>query len=124
VYWWVDGIGFSVRDAERRCVLVVMGVTEVGDKELIALEDGFRESSESWLSVLRGLKNRGIQAPYIAIGDGALGFWHAVSEVFPKTRHQRCWFHKMGNVLDKLPKSQQSKGKSMLQGKRLGKHIF
>jgi transposase-like protein len=107
VYWWVDGI--------RHCVLVVMGVTETGDKELIALEDGFRESTESWLSVLRRLKKQSIQAPYLAVGDGALGFWNAVSEVFPQTRHQRCWFHKMGNVLDKLPKSQQNKGKSMLQ---------
>ena len=114
VYWWVDGIGFSVRDAERRCVLVVMGVTESGHKEFIALEDGFRESTESWLSVLRHLKNHNIQAPCVAVGDGALGFWNAVNEVFPQTLHQRCWFHKMGNVLDKLPKSQQDRAKSML----------
>ena len=115
VYMWVDGIGFSVRADERRCVLVVVGVTDQGHKELITLEDGFRESAESWLSVLRDLKERGMNAPMVAVGDGALGFWNAVTEVFPETRPQRCWFHKMGNVLDKLPKSQQGKAKSMLQ---------
>ena len=115
VYMWVDGIGFSVRADERRCVLVVVGVTDQGHKELITLEDGFRESTESWLSVLRDLKERGMNAPMVAVGDGALGFWNAVTEVFPETRPQRCWFHKMGNVLDKLPKSQQGKAKSMLQ---------
>ena len=115
VYWWVDGIGFTVRDGERRCVLVIMGVDEKGNKVLLSLEDGFRESIESWLSVLRNLKARGINCPLLVIGDGALGFWNAVSQVFPKARHQRCWFHKMGNVLDKLPKSQQAKAKSMLQ---------
>lgn len=114
VYWWVDGIGFSVRDDDRRCVLVVMGVTDQGNKELIALEDGFRESTESWLGLLRQLKERGITAPVITVGDGALGFWNAVTEVFPQTKHQRCWFHKMGNVLDKLPKSQQARAKMML----------
>jgi putative transposase len=115
VYWWVDGIGFHVRDGERRCVLVIMGVDENGNKVLLSLEDGFRESTESWLSVLRNLKARGINCPSLVIGDGALGFWNAVSQIFPKARHQRCWFHKMGNVLDKLPKSQQAKAKSMLQ---------
>ena len=115
VYWWVDGIGFNVRGGERRCVLVVMGVDEKGNKVLLSLEDGFRESTESWLSVLRNLKARGITCPRLTIGDGALGFWNAVSQVFPKARPQRCWFHKMGNVLDKLPKSQQAKAKSMLQ---------
>jgi transposase-like protein len=114
VYWWVDGVGFSVRDDERRCVLVILGVTEQGHKELIALADGFRESTESWSSVLRDVKERGIEAPFIVVGDGALGFWNAVNEVFPQTKHQRCWFHKMGNVLDKLPKSQQGRAKSML----------
>jgi putative transposase len=114
VYWWVDGIGFPARNEERRCVLVVMGVKENGIKELIALEDGFRESTESWLSLLRNLKNRGLEGPALTVGDGALGFWNAVAEVFPKTQHQRCWFHKMGNVLDKLPKSQQNKAKSIL----------
>lgn len=114
VYWWVDGVGFSVRDDDRRCVLVIMGVTEQGHKELIALHDGYRESTESWLSLLRELKARGINAPSIAVGDGALGFWNAINEVFPKAKHQRCCFHKMGNVLDKLPKSQQARAKSML----------
>ncbi|CAM4397735.1 MAG: IS256 family transposase ISCysp27 [Legionellaceae bacterium] len=114
VYWWVDGVGFSVRDDDRRCVLVVMGVNEQGNKELISLYDGYRESTESWLTLLRDLKARGINTPAIAVGDGALGFWNALSEVFPLTQHQRCWFHKMGNVLDKLPKAQQSRAKSML----------
>lgn len=114
VYWWVDGVGFSVRDDDRRCVLVVMGVNEFGHKELISLFDGYRESTESWLTLLRDLKSRGINAPALSVGDGALGFWNAISEVFPETKHQRCWFHKMGNVLDKLPKAQQSKAKAML----------
>ncbi|OHE76725.1 MAG: transposase [Verrucomicrobia bacterium RIFCSPHIGHO2_12_FULL_41_10] len=114
VYWWVDGIGFPARGEERRCVLVVMGVNERGQKELIALEDGFRESTESWLSLLRDLKKRELAAPLLTVGDGALGFWNAVTEVFPQAKHQRCWFHKMENVLDKLPKSQQIKAKSML----------
>lgn len=115
VYWWVDGIGFNVRAGERRCVLVVMGVDDKGNKVLLSLEDGFRESTESWLSALRNLKARGMTCPMLTIGDGALGFWSAVSQVFPEARHQRCWFHKMGNVLDKLPKSQQAKAKSLLQ---------
>lgn len=114
VYWWVDGISFSVRNDDKRRVLVIVGVDERGCKELIALRDGFRESTESWLSLLRELKERGACAPQLAVGDGALGFWNALSEVFPETRHQRCWFHKMGNVLDKLPKSQQERAKSML----------
>lgn len=114
VYWWVDGIGFSVRDDDRRCVLVVLGVTEQGNKELIALEDGFRESTESWLSLLRRLKERKLAAPVVAVGDGALGFWNAVTDVYPEAKPQRCWFHKMGNVLDKLPKSQQARAKGML----------
>ena len=114
VYWWVDGVHFKVRDDENRCVLVVMGVNDRGEKELIALEDGFRESTESWSSVLRNLKERGVNSPALVVGDGALGFWGAVTSIFPEAKHQRCWFHKMGNVLDKLPKSQQSKAKSML----------
>lgn len=114
VYWWVDGVGFNMRGDDRRCVLVIIGVNLLGKKELIALEDGFRESTESWLSVLRNLKARGLSAPALAVGDGALGFWGAVAQVYPSTQHQRCWFHKMGNVLDKLPKSQQAKAKSML----------
>jgi len=115
VYWWVDGIHFPVRSDDKRCVLVVIGVNQEGHKELITLSDGFRESTESWLSLLRNLKKRGLTAPVLAMGDGALGFWSAVTEVYPETEHQRCWFHKMGNVLDKLPKSQQSSAKTMLQ---------
>ena len=115
VYWWVDGIGFPARGGDRHCVLVVLGVNTQGNKEFIALEDGFRESTESWLSLLRDLKARGLKAPKLAIGDGALGFWKAVTDVFPEAKHQRCWFHKMGNVIDKLPKSQQEKAKTMLK---------
>ena len=115
VYWWADGVGFSVRDDAKQSVLVVIGVTETGHKELIALESGYRESTESWLSLLRQVKERGLAGPMLAVGDGALGFWGAISNVYPQTKHQRCWFHKMGNVLDKLPKSQQAKAKSMLQ---------
>ena len=114
VYWWVDGVGFSVRNDERHCVLVILGVTPEGKKEVVALEDGFRESTEAWLSVLRDLKDAGIVAPALAVGDSALGFWSAIKQVFPEVKHQRCWFHKMGNVLDKLPKSQQNKATSML----------
>jgi len=115
VYWWVDGVHFSVRSDDNRCVLVVIGVNESGEKELIALSDGFRESTESWSSLLRDLKARGLTAPALVVGDGALGFWSAVLSVFPEAKHQCCWFHKMGNVLDKLPKSQQARAKSMLQ---------
>ena len=114
VYWWVDGIHFTARADDNRCVLVVIGVNEEGRKELIALEDGFRESTDSWLFLLRQLRDRGLSAPSLAVGDGALGFWNAVDEVFPSVQHQRCWFHKMGNVLDKLPKSQQANAKVML----------
>lgn len=115
VYWWADGVHFYVRDDDKRAVLVIMGVDQFGHKELLALEDGFRESTEGWLSVLRKLKARGINCPALGVGDGALGFWNALGEVFPEARHQRCWFHKMGNVLDKLPKTQQEKAKSMLK---------
>lgn len=114
VYWWVDGIRFNVRGDENRCVLVVMGADENGNKVLLSLEDGFRESTESWLTVLRNLKSRGIKPPQLTVGDGALGFWNAVSQVFPEAKQQRCWFHKLGNVLDKLPKSQQANAKSLL----------
>src|SRR5690606_12879593 len=96
VYWWVDGIHFQARDADKRCVLVVMGVNTLGQKELIALADGYRESTESWLDLLRALKERGLPSPAIAVGDGALGFWAAVTDVYPDAKHQRCWFHKMG----------------------------
>ena len=89
------------------CLLVMIGVRADGTKELIALDDGHRESTESWLDLLRGCKRRGMAAPVLAVGDGATGFWSAVREVFPETREQRCWWHKIGNVLNALPKSAQ-----------------
>jgi transposase-like protein len=105
VYVWVDGVHFNIRlEEDRLAALVVVGVRPDGSKELVAIDDGYRESTESWATLLRGLKGRGMKAPVIAIGDGALGFWAAVRQVWPKTLEQRCWFHKMGNVLDKLPK--------------------
>ena len=101
VYVWVDGIHFNIRlEADRLCTLVMLGARADGTKELIAVEDGYRES---WLAVLRDLKRRGMRAPVLAIGDGALGFWAAVREVWPATRQQRDWVHRMANVLDKLP---------------------
>jgi putative transposase len=117
VYFWADGIYLQARmEDAAECVLVIIGVTEQGEKELLTIEAGHRESKESWLSVLQDLKNRGLKkAPKLAVGDGALGFWGALTEAYGKTRHQRCWFHKMGNVLDKLPKSLQAKAKSELQ---------
>ena len=116
VYIWVDGIYFNVRLApDRPCVLVVIGATPDGRKELIAIEDGERESKLSWQSVLHDLKARGLtQAPAVAIGDGELGFWAALREAYPATKEQRCWVHKTANVLDKLPKSQQPKAKDMI----------
>ena len=117
VYWWADGIYLSARmEHEKQCVLVIIGVTDRGEKELVAMEAGFRESKESWLTLLRSLKQNGLEsAPKLAVGDGALGFWGALNEEFSSTRHQRCWFHKMGNVLNLLPKSQQSRAKTALQ---------
>ena len=117
VYFWADGIYLQARmEDAAECVLVIVGVTEQGEKELLTIEAGHRESKESWLMVLQDLKNRGLKkAPKLAVGDGALGFWGALTEVYGKTRHQRCWFHKMGNMLDKLPKSLQAKAKSQLQ---------
>ena len=111
VYIWVDGIYFNVRLApDRPCVLVVLGATPDGRKELIAIEDGERESKLSWQAVLQDLKARGLRrAPAVAIGDGALGFWAALREEYPATKEQRCWVHKTANVLDKLPKSQSPK---------------
>jgi len=116
VYFWADGIHLEARMDDKQCVLVIIGVTAQGNKELIALETGFRESKESWLSLLRSMKERGLtKAPKLAVGDGALGFWGALTEIFGETRHQRCWFHKMGNVLDKLPKSLLQRAKKHLQ---------
>lgn len=116
VYWWADGIYLNARmEDASSCVLVIIGVTDRGDKELIAIEDGLRESKESWTNLLLSIKSRGLKiAPKLATGDGAMGFWAALSEQFPNTKHQRCWFHKSGNVLDKLPKSSRAKAKSML----------
>lgn len=116
VYWWADGIYLNARTEDASsCVLVIIGVTEDGSKELIAIEDGLRESKESWSGLLLSIKANGLKIPpKLAIGDGAMGFWAALSEQFPNTKHQRCWFHKSGNILDKLPKSSRAKAKSML----------
>lgn len=114
-YLWADGVHFRIRlEDDRLCTLVLIGVREDGSKELVAVEDGYRESKESWLHVLRDLAGRGVEAPRLAIGDGALGFWAALREVWPESKEQRCWVHRIGNVLDKLPKRLQPKAKSML----------
>jgi len=105
VYVWADGIHFRIRLAEDRlCCLVIVGVKADGSKELLACGDGYRESTESWAEVLRDLRDRGMGAPVVAVGDGALGFWAALSDVFPATVEQRCWVHKTANILDALPK--------------------
>ena len=117
VYWWVDGIHTGLRQENdaRQCLLVIIGVTPEGNKELVTIGDGLRESKESWLDVLRDLAARGLGAgPLLAVGDGALGFWAALDEVFPETRRQRCWVHKTANVLNALPKSLQAKAKADL----------
>ncbi|MEO6923011.1 MAG: IS256 family transposase [Bryocella sp.] len=116
VYFWVDGIHFNIRlEEDRQCILVIIGATADGKKELIAVHDGLRESEQSWKEVLLDLKSRGLEeAPELAIGDGALGFWKALPQVFGKTRAQRCWVHKTANVLHYLPRGLQSKAKAML----------
>jgi putative transposase len=115
VYIWADGVYFNIRlEEDRLACLVVVGVLPDGRKEVIALEDGYRESTESWASVLRDLKRRGMKAPVLAVGDGNLGFWAALRDVFPETREQRCWKHKIANVLDKLPKRLQARAKAQL----------
>jgi transposase-like protein len=115
VYWWADGVYSNVRQDDRLCLLVIIGVTEHGHKELIAVEDGRRESEASWLEALTSLHARGLRAgPKLAIGDGALGFWKALNKLYPDTEHQRCWVHKTANVLNKLPKSVQPKVKADL----------
>jgi putative transposase len=115
VYWWADGVYSNVRQDDRVCLLVVIGVTEHGHKELIAVEDGHRESEASWYELLVGLRERGLtQGPKLAVGDGALGFWKALAKLYPDTVHQRCWVHKTANVLEKLPKSVQPKVKAAL----------
>jgi transposase-like protein len=106
VYMWADGIHVNIRlDEDKLCLLVLIGVRVDGTKELIALTDGYRESTGSWADLLRDCKRRGMRAPVLAAGDGALGFWGALREVFPETKEQRCWFHKIANVLAALPKS-------------------
>jgi putative transposase len=115
VYFWVDGIYCNVRMDDRQCLLVIIGATENGHKELVALEGGFRESEQSWIEVLVDIKRRGLQtSPELAIGDGSLGFWKALSKVYDTTRWQRCWVHKTANILNKLPKSLQAKAKQRL----------
>ena len=108
VYVWADGVHFNVRlDEQRLCALVMVGVRADGTKELVSITDGIRESTESWADMLRDLRRRGMRAPVVAVGDGALGFWAALADVFPETRTQRCWVHKAANVLNALPKSAQ-----------------
>src|SRR5689334_4254763 len=116
VYVWADGVHFNIRlEEDRQCILVLMGATADGHKELIALDDGFRESEQSWKALLLDCVARGLSvAPSLAVGDGALGFWKALRQIFPTTQEQRCWVHKTANVLDKLPKGQQPKAKAML----------
>jgi transposase-like protein len=117
VYFWVDGIHVQARlKEEAQCLLVIIGATPEGKKELVGLNDGVRESAQSWRELLLDLKRRGLaMGPELAVADGALGFWQAVEEVWPRTRGQRCWVHKTANVLNKLPKSQQPKAKRALQ---------
>ena len=114
-YFWVDGIYSNVRMDDRLCLLVIIGVTEHGTKELVAVEDGFRESSASWEELLVKLKQQGLQqGPKLATGDGAMGFWNALSKIYPDCKRQRCWVHKTANVLNKVPKSMQPKVKQSI----------
>ena len=115
VYIWADGIYSGLRGEDHKlCALVIIGVNARGHKEFLAIQDGVRESTQSWREVLLGLKGRGLKTPKLAVGDGAMGFWAALDEVFPGTKHQRCWVHKTANVLNKFPKSSQPKAKGML----------
>ncbi|MGH9100447.1 MAG: IS256 family transposase [Acidimicrobiales bacterium] len=115
VYVWADGVHFNVRlEEERLCCLVIIGVRLDGTKELVAVADGYRESKDSWAALLRDLRHRGMCAPVLGVGDGALGFWAALRDVFPETKEQRCWVHKAANVLDALPRSIQPLAKKML----------
>jgi putative transposase len=116
VYWWADGVHFNVRlEQDRLACLAIVGVRPDGTKELVALADGYREDTESWLDLLRSLKQRGLTGPCLAVGDGALGFWAALREVFPDTVEQRCWVHKTANVLAALPKRLQPSAKTAVQ---------
>lgn len=117
VYVWADGVHFNIRlgEKERLCILVLLGATADGTKELIAIQEGYRESEQSWKTLLLDCQDRGLElAPELATADGALGFWKALPKVWPSTRGQRCWVHKTANVLDKLPKGQQGQAKKML----------
>lgn len=115
VYVYADGVNFSVRlEEDRLTCLAIVGVREDGTKVVLALEDGYRESTESWLTLLRNLRDRGLAAPKLAVGDGALGFWGAIEEVYPTCRHQRCWVHKKRNLLDKLPDRLQEEGRKLI----------
>lgn len=115
VYIWADGIYSGLRSEDvKLCVLVVIGVNERGEKHFLAIEDGVRESAQSWRELLLGLKHRGMMTPNLAVGDGAMGFWAALDEVYPHTKQQRCWMHKTNNVLNKVPKSVQPKVKQYL----------
>src|SRR5882672_1531769 len=117
VYFWADGIHLEARlEDQAQCILVIIGATPEGKKELVGFTDGMRESAESWRELLLDLKRRGLSiAPELAVADGALGFWKALGEVWPTTREQRCWVHKTANVLNKLPKSLHTKAKRALQ---------
>jgi transposase-like protein len=116
VYIWADGVYCNVRMEEKQCLLLIIGATEDGKKELLALDSGFRESELSWMEILLDLQRRGLKVPpELAIGDGALGFWKALAKVYSKTRWQRCWVHKTANILNKLPKSLQAKAKEKIQ---------
>jgi putative transposase len=116
IYVWADGVHLRIRlDKAKAAVLVMVGVRADDAKELIAMTDGYRESSEAWAALMRDCARRGMRAPVLAVGDGALGFWNALNEVFPETRHQRCWVHKTANVLDALPKSAQPAAKRAIQ---------
>ena len=117
VYFWADGIYFRPRlDHDKQCLLVIIGADEVGNKDIVGLSDGYRESAQSWLELLLDLKRRGLTVPpELATGDGALGFWKALRQVYGQAREQRCWVHKTANVLNKMPKSLQSKAKGHLQ---------
>jgi putative transposase len=116
VYFWADGIYFNVRlDDNRSCILIIMAADKYGNKELLAVSDGYRESKLGWKEMLLDLKARGLKVdPNLSVGDGGLGFWAALDEVYPNTKRQRCWVHKTANILDKMPKSIQSKAKSMI----------
>jgi putative transposase len=115
VYWWADGVHFNIRlEEDRLCCLVIVGVRPDGTKELVAVDDGYRESTDSWAELLRSLRDRGVVAPVLAVGDGALGFWGALRDVFPSTREQRCWVHKTANCLDAMPKRVQPEAKAAI----------